>query len=172
MHITNQDGGDRVLARWRELVDSATQMMVTDEFYDGKPWADFSEEEELMQWLPNFAGIHMQQTGKEDLCGQIFRVMKMDTSVPVDSMVFIQKRALRKYLVDGGLTVVKPSGRQHTLKHGNVLVEATAAGIELLEFRCKVEQNTCYDLVTYDPDALFDIIAAQLRDKLLLRPRF
>ena len=30
MHITSQDGGDRVLARRRELVDSATQMMVAD----------------------------------------------------------------------------------------------------------------------------------------------
>ena len=30
MHITNQDGGDRVLARRRELVDSATQMIVAD----------------------------------------------------------------------------------------------------------------------------------------------
>ena len=37
IRITNQDGGDRVLARWRELVDSATQIMVADEFYDGKP---------------------------------------------------------------------------------------------------------------------------------------
>ena len=36
-HITNQDGGDWVLARRRELVDSATQMMVADEFYYGKP---------------------------------------------------------------------------------------------------------------------------------------
>ena len=30
MHISNQDGGYRVLARRRELVDSATQMMVAD----------------------------------------------------------------------------------------------------------------------------------------------
>ena len=27
MHVANEDGGDRVLARRRELVDSATQMM-------------------------------------------------------------------------------------------------------------------------------------------------
>ena len=40
MHITNQDGGDRVLARGRELVDSSTQMMVAYEFYYGKPWVD------------------------------------------------------------------------------------------------------------------------------------
>ena len=30
MHITNQDGGDRVLVKRRELVDSATRMMVAD----------------------------------------------------------------------------------------------------------------------------------------------
>ena len=35
-HTRHQGGGDRVLARRRELVDSATQMMVADEFYDGK----------------------------------------------------------------------------------------------------------------------------------------
>ena len=32
MHITNQDGGDRALARRRDLADMATQMMVVDEF--------------------------------------------------------------------------------------------------------------------------------------------
>ena len=47
-HITNHDVGDRVLARRRELVDSATQMMVADEFHDGKPRVDLSEVE-LMQ---------------------------------------------------------------------------------------------------------------------------
>ena len=42
MHNTNQDGGDRVLARRRELVDPATQVMVADEFYGGKPWVDLA----------------------------------------------------------------------------------------------------------------------------------
>ena len=52
----------------------------------------------------------------------------------------MQKHALHKYLSDSGLTeVVKPNGRQYTLKHGNVLVEAISAGIEPPEFRCKVE---------------------------------
>ena len=72
MRITHQDGGDRVLARRRELVDSATQMMVADEFYYGKPWVDLSEEE-LMQALKRFAGVDIQQTGGEN-CRQVFRV--------------------------------------------------------------------------------------------------
>ena len=66
MHITNQDGGDRVLARRRKLVDSATQMMVADEFYDSKPWVDLSEEE-LLQGLKMFAGV--------DICSR--RVMRI-----------------------------------------------------------------------------------------------
>ena len=45
MHVVNEDGGGRVLARRRELVYSATQMMVVDEFYDGKPWIVLSEQE-------------------------------------------------------------------------------------------------------------------------------
>ena len=45
MHVANEDGGDRVITRRPELVDSATQMMVADEFYDGKPWIDLSEQE-------------------------------------------------------------------------------------------------------------------------------
>ena len=65
MHITNQDGGDRVLARRRELVDSATQMMVADEFYDGKPRVNLSEGE-LMHGLKRFAGVDIQQTSDED----------------------------------------------------------------------------------------------------------
>ena len=168
MHITNQDGGDRVFARKRELVDSATQMMVVDEFYDGKPWVDLAEED-LMHTLKRFAGVDMQQTGDEDFCRQIFRVLKMDASVPVDSRVFMQKRALRKYLADSGLMeVVRPDGRQYTLKHGEVLVEAITAGIEPLEFRRKVEKKMRFDLVTRDPDALFSIIAKQQRDQAVI----
>ena len=56
--IANQDGGDRVLARRRGLVDSATQMMVADEFYDDKPWVDLSEEE-IIQALKKFAGVDL-----------------------------------------------------------------------------------------------------------------
>ena len=90
--MTNQDGGDRVLARRRELVDSATKMMVANEFYDGKPWVDLSEEE-LMQRLKRFAGVNIQQTSDEVFCRQVFRVLKRDVSVLVDSRVFkMQKK--------------------------------------------------------------------------------
>ena len=168
MHITNQDGGDRVLARRQELADSATQMMVADEFYDGKLWVDLSEEE-LGQGLKRFAGVDMQQTGDEQFRRQIFRVLKMDANVPIDSRVFMQKRALRKYLADSGLTeVVRPGGRQYTIKHGKVLVEVIEAGIEPLEFRRTVEKKMRFDFVTHDPDALFSIIAKQQRDQAVI----
>ena len=36
---------------------------------------------------------------------------------------------------------MKPDGRQYSLKHGKLLVEAVAAGIEPLEFRRKVEKK-------------------------------
>ena len=65
----------------------------------------------------------MQQASDEDFGRQIFRVLKMDASVPVDSRMFMRKRALRKYLADSGLTdVVKPGGRQYTLKHDLSLI--------------------------------------------------
>ena len=67
--------------------------MVADEFYDGKPWVDPSEED-LMQGLKGFAGVDIQCTSDEDFCRQIVRVLKMDASVPADSRVFMQKRAL------------------------------------------------------------------------------
>ena len=95
MHVPNEDGGDRVLARRRELVDSATQMMVADEFYDGKPWIDLSEQE-LKKGLEKVAGIDVQQASDVGFGRQIFRVLKMDASVPVDSRVFMQKRAPAK----------------------------------------------------------------------------
>ena len=77
-----------------------------------------------MQGLENFFGVNMQQTSDDDFCRQIFRVLKMDANVPVDSRVSMRKRALWKYLADSGLTeVVKPDGRQYTLKHGKVLIE-------------------------------------------------
>ena len=125
--------------------------MVADEFYDGKPWIDLSEQE--LKKGPNFLLAFMCS---RDFCRQIFRVLEMDARVPVDSRVFKQKRALRKYLADSGLTdVVKPGGRQYTLKHGRVLVEAIASGIEPLEFRQKVEKEMRFNLVVHDPDALF-----------------
>ena len=89
-----------MLAMRRELADSATQMMVTDDFYDGKPWIDLSEQELRFE---KFAGVDVQQTSDVDFCRQIFRVLKMDASVPVDSRVFMPKRALRECLADSGL---------------------------------------------------------------------
>ena len=78
----------------------------------------------------------------------------------------MQKCAVRKNLADSGLTeVVRPHGRQYKLKHGKVLVKAIAAGIEPLEFRRKVEKNMRFDLVTHNPDALFNMIAKQQRDQ-------
>ena len=95
-----------------------------------------------MQGLKMFAGVDMQQTSDEGLCRQIFRVLKMDASVPVDSRVFVQKRALREFLAYSGLTeVVRPDGRQCTQKHDKVVVEAISTGIEPLEFRLKEKKN-------------------------------
>ena len=37
MHVANYYGGDRLLPRRRELVRSATEMMVAEEFCDSKP---------------------------------------------------------------------------------------------------------------------------------------
>ena len=47
MHIKNQKEGGRVLARRRELVDSASKIKVADEFYDDKHWVHVSQEELL-----------------------------------------------------------------------------------------------------------------------------
>ena len=89
--------------------------------------------------------------------------------MPVDSRMFMQKRALRKYLADSGLTeVVKPDVCQHTLKHGMVLVEAIAAVSEPLEFRRKVERKMRFGLVTHDPDTIFSIIGEQQRDQAVI----
>ena len=69
MHVTNEDGGDREIARRRELVDSATQMMVADEFYDGTPWIGLSEQK-LKKGLDNFAGVDVQQTSDADFASR------------------------------------------------------------------------------------------------------
>ena len=69
VHVANQDGGDRVLARRRELVDSATQMMAADKCCDGKPWVDLSEQE-LKKGLETFAGVDLQQTGDVDFAAR------------------------------------------------------------------------------------------------------
>ena len=96
-------------------------------------------------------------------------MLKINASVPVDSTVFMQKGALRKYLADNGLRdVVKPGSRQYTLKHGTVLLDAGAAGIEPLEFRGNVEREMRFNLVVHDPDALFNIIDQQRRDQAVI----
>ena len=93
----------------------------------------------------------------------------MDASAPVDSTVFMEKCALRKYLADSGPTdVVNPGCRQYTLRHGKVLVEAIAAGIEPLAFRGKVESEMIFNLVVHDPDALINIIGHQRRDQAVI----
>ena len=107
----NEDGGYMVLVRRRQLLDTATQIMLADEFYDCKPLIDLSEIE-LKKGLETFAGVDVQQTIDVEFCRQIFRVL-MDASVPVDSRVFMQKRTLRKYLANSGLMdVVQSCSRQ------------------------------------------------------------
>ena len=129
MHVANENVGDRALTRKRELEKSATRMVVAVESYNGKPWIDVSEQE-LQKGHETFSGVHVQQTEDGDFCRQIFRVLKMDANVPVDRRMFMQNRALRKYLADSRLTdMVKPGGWQYTLKHDKVLVEAIAPGI-------------------------------------------
>ena len=49
-----------------------------------------------------------------------------------------------------------------------MLLEAIAARIEPPEFRRRVERKLRFDLVTYDPDALFSIIVKQQRDQALI----
>ena len=49
-----------------------------------------------MQGLRAFAGVAMQQTSNDDFSHQIFRVLKTNANVPVDSRVIMRKRALRK----------------------------------------------------------------------------
>ena len=84
-------------------------------------------------------------------------MLKIDASVPLDSRVFMRKRALREYLAVSGLTdVVKPGSRHYTLKYVKVLVEAIA-GINPLENRRKVEREMRFNLVVHDPDPLFNI---------------
>ena len=61
--------------------------------------------------------------------------------------------------------MVKPGGRQYTLKHSKVLVEAVSAGVEPLEFRRKAEREIRFNIVVHDPDALFNIIDQQHRDR-------
>ena len=157
MHVAHETGGDRVLARRRELVDLATQIMVADKFYDGQPLIDLSELE-LKKGLETFAGVHVQWTRDMDFCHQICRVLTIDARVPVDN--------LQKYLAHGGLTdVVKPGGRQYSLKHGKALLEAIAAAIEQFEFRHKVEREMRFNLVVHELDALFIIIDQQRRDQ-------
>ena len=57
--------------------------------------ANHLSEQERKKGLEKFPGVDVQQTSDVDFCRQIFRVLKMDASVPVDSRVFMQKRALR-----------------------------------------------------------------------------
>ena len=54
------------------------------------------------------------------------------------------------------------------LKHGRVLVEAIAAGIEPLEFLRKVEKEMRFNLVVHDPDSLFNIIDQKRRGQAVI----
>ena len=55
-----------------------------------------------MQGLKRFAGVDMQQTSDEGFCRQIFGVVKMNASVPVDSRVFMQNVPCGNTLLTAG----------------------------------------------------------------------
>ena len=122
-----------------------------------------------MQGLKRFAVVDMHQASDINFSREIFRVLKMDASVPADSRTLLEKRPLRKYLADSGLTeVVNSDGRQYMKKYSKVLVKAIAAGIEPLEFRRKLERKVRFDFVTHNAEALFSIIAKQQRDQAVI----
>lgn len=80
-------------------------MVVDDAFNDVKAWNDLSEDE-LLQGVENVDGVDVHQTNDDDLGSRTFRMLKIDASVSVDSTVFMQERALRKYFFDSGLFAV------------------------------------------------------------------
>ena len=49
-----------------------------------------------------FVGVDVQQTSGVDFCLQIFRLLKMDASVPVDSRVFMQSVPCENNLLIAG----------------------------------------------------------------------
>ena len=55
IHVANEDAGDRVLARRRELVDSATQMMVADELYNCLLYTSPSPRDKRQSRMPSSA---------------------------------------------------------------------------------------------------------------------
>ena len=59
---------------------------------------------------------------------------------------------------------MKPDGHKYMIKHGKAMVDAIAAAIEPLEFRGEGGKTMCFDLLTHDPDAFFNLIATQQRD--------
>ena len=150
----------------RELVDSATQTMVADEFYqalDRSLRAGAKKRARNLCWRWCAADACCRFLPPDIPCAE------MDASVLVDSRVSMQKRSLQKYLADSGLKdVVKPGRRQYTLKHGKVLAEAIAAVIEPLYFRHKVEREVKFNLVVHYPDALFNVIDQQRRDQAVI----
>ena len=75
--------------------------MVADEFYDGKSWIDLSEQE-LRKGLEKFDVVDVQQTSDVDFYRQIFCVLKMDASVPVDSRVLMQRVPCENTLLTAG----------------------------------------------------------------------
>ena len=69
-----------MLARRRELVDSASKIKVADVFYDDKHWVHVSQEE-LLQGINIFSGHEVHQISDLDFRRQIFLVPNMDISV-------------------------------------------------------------------------------------------
>ena len=86
----------------------------------------------------------------------------MDASEPV---MFMQNLALRKYVAKSRFTEVGMP--DDTLKHSKVMAEAIAAGIEALELGRKKERKVPFDLVTHDPDALFNTISKQRNQSVI-----
>ena len=69
-------------------------------------------------------------------------------------------------VADSGLTVVvNPDGALYRPKHGEVLEEAIAAGIERLKFRRKVKRTMRFDLETHDADAGVRVTSTQQEDQ-------
>ena len=122
MHITNLDGGDRVIARRRELVHSATQMMVADDFYVfffffshtstfqllDKPWSQVSSLSPP-RFLPSIFIAHRVQ---QSHCSSIFHRVLLTHALALSASQFVHKKKSQRIYTSmhsAGLELTKPT---------------------------------------------------------------
>ena len=167
IEIANEDGGERTTACLRELVSKSVQAFVCYKWYRGKPRAQLTDEE-LRVGLYRMAGIDGVVVQVKTFKNDMYRILKMDPTVPVRDRVQGVQQALISHITTQELEDTVMPGGVWRHGYGKIVVDAMVSGVAPEDFRRDVRDRVEFDRLENNPQAVMALLDEMVKDRTLI----